>query len=149
MRKNLKFVIAFLTIVFLSGCGKDDKSVTSVIPPSFYTYGISDSTYSNAIPRNLEVTIHNDSTDSIRWAAPVFTTDPTGYKIYVTTVGEESTILVPGDITSILARVDTDTTCSLCTYTYRITSLFSIFDSTYNFYSEVESFPSAPFVLAR
>lgn len=150
MRNSLKFVIVFLTMVLLSGCGKDDKSVTSVIPPSSYTYGSLDSAYSNAIPRNLTVSaVGHDSTAAniISWDAPTMTTNLTGYRVYLT-----STSLSTGLGVGYNGPDDTDRYDSATdghSYSYTVTSLFTILDTVYNFYYEIESCPTRPAVLDR
>lgn len=150
MRNSLKFVIVFLTMVLLSGCGKDDKNVTSVIPPSSYTYGSSDSTYLNAIPRNLTVSaVGHDSTAAnvVTWDAPTMTTNLTGYCIHIT-----STALPTGLGAGYNGSDDTDWYDSATdgySYSYTVTSLFTILDTVYSFYYEIESYPTRPAVLDR
>lgn len=148
MKKNLRFVIVSLVIVLFAGCGKDDKSVTSVTPPSFYTYGAPDSTYLNAIPRSLEAAAYSSTENRLNWVAPVFTTNLTGYRVYSMVPGKETIFSMSGDVTNMAETVNV-VQGARCTVTYRITSLFSIFDTVYNFYSEVESLPSNPVVLTR
>ncbi|MFH1287295.1 MAG: hypothetical protein ABII25_01185 [bacterium] len=146
MKKNLRFVIVSLALLVFLGCGKDDKNVTSVTPPSYYTYGASvDSTYLNAIPRDLTVTKGlAPVANNIVWDAPVFTTNLIGYNVVTIAPGKESK-----GFTSATNFSDTTNVTAGYSYTFYVTSVFSILDSTYSFYSQSESLPSGSAVLDR
>lgn len=148
IKENLGFVLAVLAICFFSGCGKDDKNVTSVIPPSYYSFGTSNRKYLDATPLNPRARIDpNDSTlNAITWSAPSMTTDLIGYRVYMITRAPQGS---GGYENGPEDRDIYDTAANGYSYIYTITSVFSVLDTTYNFYTEIESLPTEPKVIDR
>ena len=146
-KENVGFVIVVLVMILGLGCGKDDKAVTSVTPPNYFDFG-TDSKYLNAVPLGLNV---EDTTaiNVIRWNVPTgFAADTTltAYRIDVSSAVSFGSFFSPGRDFVIS---DTSNVTVGRTYTYTVTSIFTLLDTTYNFYFQVESMPSAPFIVIR
>ncbi|MDD5774187.1 MAG: hypothetical protein PHX78_12065 [bacterium] len=151
-KENLGLFIIISVMILGLGCGKDDKNVSSVLAPSYYTFGTSDPKYLNAIPRNVSVS-KSGANNAITWDAPAMTADMlaqlTGYHVYMNTVAPQgNAYYVNGPFDSSRSR-SSDTATDGYTYTYTVTSVFYVWDTAYEFYTEIESLPSEAKVIAR
>ena len=156
-KENLGFVVAILIMILTLGCGKDDKNVTSVVPPDYYLYGTgktsADAKYLNIIVQDLSVST-TAAGNLTTWSAPSGADSTlTAYKLEVISLTGEGTSIIPAtdtnkDIIPYLAGTDTSNVAS-GTYTYKVSCVFTIYDTLYSFYTQIESLPSRPFIISR